>query len=158
MVQKSIAATVTQNILRQKAGPSYTSKASNFKEVFKIFLTTGMIDIVVRCRNTKARKVYDASPENSKSIEDIGEEEFDTFLGVLVAAGVHRSNRENIEDLWKPDAQPIYKASMSRDWLQHILRFKRFGDFERTSTDKPTPIREILERLFNGYKAGDYNR
>lgn len=39
-------------------------------------------------------------------MKDLGEE-FDAFIGVLIAVGADRSNRENFENLWKPDALPI---------------------------------------------------
>lgn len=76
---------------------------------------------------------------------------------------VHKSNKEHIEELWKKDASPIYKALMSRDQFKEFLRFIRFDDMatreERAKTDKPAPIRDIWEmlnvNLKSGYKPGE---
>jgi len=81
----------------------------------------------------------------------------------LIAAGIHKSNKEHVEELWKKDALPIYKASMSRDRFRQFQRFIRFDNEqtrdERAKTDKAAPIRDIWEmfnlNLFKGFKPGE---
>jgi len=81
----------------------------------------------------------------------------------LIAAGIHKSNKEHAEELWKKDALPIYKASMSRDRFRQFQRFIRFDNeqtrAERAKTDKVAPIRDISEmfnlNLFKGFKPGE---
>lgn len=49
-------------------------------------------------------------------------------------ADVHKSNTEHIDELWKSDALPLYRAATSRDPFKHILRFIRFNNPTTRST------------------------
>jgi len=103
-----------QNILRQMSGPS-SNRLLTIKEDFKTFITPEMCDIIIRCSNRKAALIYQQCKDNKKVFENFNEHELDAFLGILIAAGIHKSNKEHVEELWKKNALPIYKASMSRD-------------------------------------------
>ena len=52
----------------------------------------------------------------------------------MIAAGVHRQNKENLDNMWKDGALPFMHAAMSRDWCKMMLRFIRY---------KVTPIQDI---------------
>ena len=69
------------------------------------------------------------------------------FIGILIAAGVHRQNKENLDDMWNGDALTLTRATMSRNRFKKMLRFIRFDNVntrsERAQTDKAAPIREI---------------
>jgi len=145
-----------QNILRQKSGPS-SNRLLTIKEVFKTFITPEMCDIIIRCSNRKAALTYQQCKDNKNVFENFNKHELDAFLGILIAAGVHKSNKEHAEELWKKDALPIYKASMSRDRFKQFERFIRFDNkqtrAERAKTDKAAPIRDIWEMFnFNLFK------
>ena len=68
-------------------------------------------------------------------------------IGILIAAGVHRQNKENLDDMRKVDSLPLVRAAMSRDWFKMMLRFIRFDNestrAERAKIDKAAPIRDI---------------
>lgn len=100
-----------------------------------------MCEIIIRETNRKGRKVCEKY--KNKQIErfpDINKrppqrifkpftaEELDTFFGIVIAAGIHKSNKEHINELWKSNALPIYRASMSRDRFKMMLRFIRFDN------------------------------
>lgn len=57
-----------------------------------------------------------------KPFEPFSTDELNAFLGILMMAGVHRSNRKHISDLWSPKAVPLYRAAMSRDRFTFLLR------------------------------------
>lgn len=73
--------------------------------------------------------------------------ELDAFFGILIAAGLHRNNKENLDDMWKVDTLPLIRAAMSRDRFKMMLRFIRFDNEntreERVTTDKVAAIRDI---------------
>ena len=64
----------------------------------------------------------------SKTFQPFSEAELLAFIGILIAAGVHRKNKENLDDLWKGDALPLIRAAMSRDQFKMMLRFTRFDN------------------------------
>ena len=49
----------------------------------------------------------------SKTFQPSTEAELLTFIGVLIAAGVHRQNKENLDDMWKSGPLPLIRAAMS---------------------------------------------
>ena len=100
----------------------------------------------------------------SKIFQPFTETELLAFIGILIAAGVHRQNKENLDNMWKGDVLPLIRATMSRDKFKMMLRFIRFDNentrTERAQTDKATPIREIwimlnrnLEKAYKPYEC-----
>lgn len=141
--------TRSRNILRQKSGPAAASNISTPKELFKSIMSTEMCDIILRETNRKGKKVCDSynnklvqrfannssvTPKQ-KQFEPFTEQELEAFFGILIAAGVHRSNKENLEEMWKVDALPLIRAAMSRDRFKMMLRFIRF-DSENTREER----------------------
>lgn len=156
------------NILREKGGPHQSTKTLTIVEIFRLMFTAEMSEIVIRETNRKATTVFDAYnkkfPEKTrKTWKPITSEELDAFLGVVLAAGVHHSNNEHVSEMWKSEALPIYRAALSKDRFQAILRFIRFDDYqtreERRTHDKAAPIRVIWEKLNDNlrkyYTPGD---
>lgn len=167
----------SHNVLRQIGGPAAISNLYTAKELFKSIMTPEMCDIILRETNRKAKRVCEAYnnqlvqrfPDYSKrppqkTVEPFTETELDVFLGILIAAGVHRDNKENLDDIWNVDALPLIRAAMSRDRVKMMLRFIRFDNentrAERVQTDKAAPIRDIwimlnrnLEKAYKPYEC-----
>ena len=114
-------------------------------------------DIILGETNRKGKRVCDAFNNDlmnrfplafkrppSKTFQPFTEAELLAFIGILIAAGVHRQNKENLDDMWKGDALPLIRAAMSRDRFKMMLRFIRFDNentrAERAQTDKAAPI------------------
>ena len=100
----------------------------------------------------------------SKTFQPFSEAELLAFIGILIAAGVHRQNKKNLDDIWKGDALPLVRAAMFRDRLKIMLRFIKFDKentrTERTQTDKAAPIQDIwimlnrnLEKAYKPYEC-----
>ena len=117
-------------------------------------------DIILRETNRKGKRVCDAFNNDlmntfplasgrppSKTFQPFIESELLAFIGILIAAGVHRQNKENLDDMWKGDALPLKGAAMSRDRFKIMLRFIRFDSentrTERALTDKAAPKPDI---------------
>lgn len=171
------AQTRSRNILRQRGGPAATSNLFTEKELFKSIMSPEMCDIILRETNRKARRVYEAFNNNLaerfrnaserpplRTFEPFTEVELSAFIGILIAAGVHRNNKENLEDMWKVDALPLIRAAMCRDRFKLMLRFIRFDNdntrAERVQTDKAAPIRDLwlmlnknLERAYKPHEC-----
>ena len=83
----------------------------------------------------------------SKTFQPFSEAELLAFIGILIAAGVHRQNIKNLDDMWKGDAFPLIRAAMFCDRLKMMLRFIKFDNentrTERAQTDKTAPIQDI---------------
>ena len=84
----------------------------------------------------------------SKTFQPFSEAELLAFIGILIAAGVHRKNKENLDYMWKGDALPLIRAAMSHDQFKMMLRFTGFDNenthAERAQTDKTAPPQDIF--------------
>lgn len=71
-------------------------------------------------------------------------------MGNLTGAGVHKSSKEHISEIWTTDSLPLYRALLSRDGFKVLLGFVRFDDRKtsiESKTKKATPIRDIGRML-----------
>ena len=77
----------------------------------------------------------------------ITESEFEAYLGILLFAGVSRSNNEHTHELWKSSAHPLYHASMGQERFYIVSRYIRFDNGasrpQRLRTDKAAAITDI---------------
>lgn len=79
--------------------------------------------------------------------------ELKAFIGLLYLAGVHRGNRQSLEDLWGSDGDGIekFRLVMNIKRFKFIMRCMRFDDRttrnERRKTDKLAAIRDIFTML-----------
>jgi len=85
----------------------------------------------------------------SNTFQPFTEAELLAFISILIAAGVHRQNKENLDDMWKVNTLPLIHAAMSHDRFKMMVRFIRF-DKENTcaecaQTDTAAPIRDIMD-------------
>ena len=105
-------------------------------------------DIILRETNRKGKRVRGAFNNDlmirfplasgwplSKTFQPFTEAEMLAFIGVLIAAGVHRQNKGNLDDMWQSDRLPLIRAAMSRDRFKMILRFITF-DNENTRANR----------------------
>ncbi|XP_039315547.1 piggyBac transposable element-derived protein 4-like [Solenopsis invicta] len=123
---------------------------------FKKLITLEMVDIIVRCTNKKAKAEYEDF--NSKHRQNdprvwktVTVNEMYSFFGILIGAGANNSNTDHIDEMWKKNSYPLYRATMGRRRFQSLLRFVRFDDYttrqERAANDKAAPISDIWNML-----------
>ena len=147
------AQTIFGNISRQRGMSAATSNLFTSEELFKSIMRTEICDVTLRETNRKGKKVSNAFNNNllsrfpyssgrppSKTFQPFTEAELHAFIGILIAAGVHRQNNENLYDIWKVNSLPLVRAAMSRNRFKMMLRFIRF-DNESTRAERKYPRR-----------------
>ena len=93
--------TKPQNIIRFKSGPKIPrEKCTTPKEVFKEFINDEMIrDIAFNTNSQIFIKRQNYNKEVSY-IYDTDIQEIEVFIGLTLLAGVFRSSKENVSELW----------------------------------------------------------
>lgn len=97
-----------RNIIRHELGMTNSSK--NFEsmlEVFSLFITDDIIDIIVNETNNKAISEYDKwnteNPEKQKNWKPTDDIEIKAYIGLLISQGALNATKEPIEMLWHTD-------------------------------------------------------
>ena len=89
---------LSHNILRSpSSGPTKKTKSLSIMNTFKLLITPEICDIIIRETNRKAKQTLEKlQTENptaqSRSWNPLTTNEFDAYLGILLEAGVTRSN------------------------------------------------------------------
>lgn len=133
---------ITFNIVNTPENVRVDTASDCFRLIFK----DEVMDIIVRFTNMEARK----HKTNWKDTDNI---EIMAFIGLLYTAGVERASKRNYREFYGGlRGLPIFKACMSRNRFQDILRFIRFDD--------KAPIRElsdlVINNLKNSYNPGEF--
>ncbi|CAD7081494.1 unnamed protein product [Hermetia illucens] len=87
------------------------SRISDIQSSFDLFLPPQLETIILRNTNREGRRVLGAT------FEDIDTPTLRAYIGLLILAGVYRSNNEATESLWDADVQffePSYRTKRSR--------------------------------------------
>jgi hypothetical protein len=136
------------NIVRQCAGPvrQAVDLASTREGALKCFITQDIIDLIVKHTNEEGVRVFGEDWTNTTAFE------IQTYLGLLLLAGVYRGRQEPIIHLWsREQGRPLFSAAMSRNRFQTITRVMRFDSkdtrTERRARDKMAPIRDIHDKF-----------
>ena len=108
------------NILRQLhgIGPS-AARMQTVTDAFQLLFTEEMILLIVTETNRRARKSAEAwneqNPDKKWQWKETDSEEIWAFIGLLILAGVQRSQNENHNELWSMNnGRPIFRATMSK--------------------------------------------
>ncbi|GBP83378.1 PiggyBac transposable element-derived protein 4 [Eumeta japonica] len=89
--------------------------------------------------------------EPNPSTKETNREELKAVFGLLMLAGLYRSNRQSIIDLWANDGTgiEIFRNTMTRQRFTFLVNNLRFDDAstrtERAAIDRLTPIRDVFE-------------
>ena len=141
--------TRAENIFRGRSGPTVTTQSKT--EAFDLFLSSDMRRDIIRFTNKHG--------SNDPKWYNIDELEFDAFMGLLILFGVTKGNHENVRDAWSdgPLARPIFKATMSINRFESILRHIRFDESDtrqsRRQTDKFAPFRDMWQKFTQNCKS-----
>ncbi|CAF1008288.1 unnamed protein product [Didymodactylos carnosus] len=143
------------NIIKKKLGP--ITKVQTILDAFKLFFTNEILDEIVIQTNRYAEQYFDQnkrSKTDSNTIESksskwkpIDRVELESFIGLVIRAGLHRNNHESLNDLWDiSQSSPLYRGTMSLQRFRQFLQFLRFDDRQnRDKTDRLSSIRYIFE-------------
>ena len=150
--EKSIPSTgrcPQRNILRQAHGLPRRTKlcATNEMESFFLMISPSIIQTIIKCTNTEAKRVKGDDYSNL-----LDEAEFLAFLGLFIARGVLCARNEPVAALWSAKyGRDLFRSTMARNRYSEILRFLRFDDraqrSRRVGQDKFYLIREVWDRF-----------
>lgn len=123
---------------------------------WKLLLNEAMISEIFLRTNEEItkRKIYNVNP----TFRLTDEYELLNLFGLYYAAGVLKSSKLNLDDLWSPDfGMDLFRASMSKRRFQFLTSCLRFDDKstrpERKQTDRFAPIRDIWEAFVSNSKS-----
>lgn len=145
--------TSSQNLIRRLPGViGGARQASTPMESWICFFTNDIMEMIVHYINQyieKIREKYDGE-KDAKCIHLI---ELKAFLGLLYLAGVYKSNRQSLEELWGTNGDSVEKFGlvMNIKQFKFIIRCLRFDDLrsrdERKKLDRLAPVRDIFTRF-----------
>ncbi|GBP78767.1 Facilitated trehalose transporter Tret1 [Eumeta japonica] len=143
--------TRSENIITHLPGckPAVRDKKTHL-ECFEIFFTEELVDIVLKYTNQKICLRLENSEPNP-STKETNREELKAVFGLLMLAGLYRSNRQSIIDLWANDGTgiEIFRNTMTRQRFTFLVNNLRFDDAstrtERAAIDRLAPIRDVFE-------------
>lgn len=123
------------------------------KECWGIFVNDGIIDSILMYTNARIQTKLAAFQDASKYsyMKECSRSELTAFIGLLYIAGVYRSGRQNLKDLWASDGTgiDIFRLTMSQRRFHFIQSNLCFDDMTtreaRKAKDNLSPIRDIFE-------------
>jgi len=132
---------------------------SSFRDALDLFLTQETKEIIIKYTNQKGMT------QNKDDWKDISIKELDTFLGIIIAMGVHDDTSTSIHNLWSNESffsLPKYSKFMSRQRIFEILSCLRFDDSttrkERQEKNRLAAISEVVnlirDRCLENYNPG----
>lgn len=141
-----------QDVIHDRPGAKQGSHKPTVSEVYQLYVTEEIIDVVIRETNREGRRVCskwnDDHPNKLKAWRAIDDTEFKAYIGLLILAGVYHGNHEGLEELWNPrSGRPVFIATMSLDRFRAITRMLRFDNKTtrdvRLQTDKLAAFRDV---------------
>ncbi|CAF4519394.1 unnamed protein product, partial [Didymodactylos carnosus] len=158
------------NIIKEK--PGSRTNVHTIVGAFKLFFTNELLDEIVHytnlyaaqcfAQNKRLRQDYNTVKSISSHWIPVDRIELEAFIGLLLQSGVNQNNHELLPELWDiSKSRPLYRATMSLQRFQHLLRFTRFDNREhRNKSDRLSPIRCVFElfvkQLPRHFVPGEY--
>lgn len=145
--------TRSENILRNTPGVNLQARDSKSAlECFNLFINETMLLEIVTHTNARIRTTrHGLSCSNEYSYSEITLCELRAAIGLTYLAGLYKSGRQNLQDLWCNDGTEIaiFPMTMSLRRFVFIINHLRFDDSstreERQSLDKLAPFRKLFE-------------
>ena len=126
-------------------------------ECWSCLINDDILNIIVQCTNEYIENIK-TTFKRERDTRPIDIIDLKAFIGLLILAGVHRSNRQSLEDLWGSDGDGIekFRLVMSIKRFKFIVRCLRFDNRdtreERRKIDKLAPIRNMFEKFVENCK------
>lgn len=143
----------SHNLIRKLPGVVGAAKSARTPlECWSCLFSDDILNIIVQYTNQYIESIK-PSFQRERDARPIDVIELRAFIGLLILAGVHRSNRQCLEDLWGSDGDGIekFRLVMNLKRFKFIVRCLRFDDRvtreERRQTDKIAAVRQIFEKF-----------
>ncbi|CAG9577485.1 unnamed protein product [Danaus chrysippus] len=143
--------TRAENLITHLPGCKYAARhKKTHQECFETFFTDEIVDIVLKNTNQKISLRMENSTSNS-TYGETDKAEIKAVFGLLFLAGLFRSGRQSLIDLWSNDGTGIevFRNTMTRQRFSFLINSLRFDDSStrtaRVADDRLAPIRDIFE-------------
>ncbi|KAK3873842.1 hypothetical protein Pcinc_021173 [Petrolisthes cinctipes] len=160
-----LSRTLSRNIIHEAPGPTVEAQGlTECVSVFELFFPDNIILEIVQRTNQKIAIYRQAYKKKDASVADTNPLEIRALIGILLLAGVQRSNHLNYLELWHSRmGSPPYKAAMSSTRFAFLINSLRFDNpdtrQEHRRTDRFAPVRSIwdsfIERCRWMYTPGE---
>lgn len=161
--------TRAENIITQLPGVTQEAKSATSElECWGLFFSNEMLQNILRYTNVRIQRKIVSCEDLSKHtyIKECSMAEFKAFIGLLYIAGLNRSGRQNLSDLWASDGTgvEIFRLVMSEQRFHFIQSCLCFDDDttreQRQQLDNLAPIRELFDTFVENcrttYSPGEY--
>lgn len=160
--------TRAENIITQLPGVTPEAKSATSElECWDLFFSNDMLQNVLKFTNVRIQRKIESCNDLAKHtyMKECSIEEFKAFIGLLYIAGLNRSGRQNLSDLWSSDGTgvEIFRLVMSQQRFHFIQSCLCFDDDNtrqhRKQLDNLAPIRELfgafVENCKKRYSPGE---
>ncbi|CAM4569943.1 unnamed protein product [Leuciscus chuanchicus] len=142
----------SSRVIKLTPGPTRfaISRVDDIKSAFLLFFPSTIQNILVEMTNLEGKRVF------GDDWRDVDWTDMEAYIGLLLLAGVYRSNNEALSSLWEAETgRAIFRAVMSLRRFRRLSKVIRFDDRTTRSaqreSDKLAPIRDVwnlwVERL-----------
>ncbi|CAJ1086606.1 piggyBac transposable element-derived protein 4-like [Xyrichtys novacula] len=108
-----------ENIIKMTPGPTQyaTSRVDDIKSSFQLFLPESIEGIILDMTNLEGKRVF------GDAWRELDLVDLQAYIGLLILAGVYRSNNEATKSLWDEESgRPMFQATMSLQQFHVIDR------------------------------------
>lgn len=147
------------NIVTQRPGVKKSAQnAKTISDAWELFFPHDVIDQIVNYTNNQLVDIGQKY-ERQRDVIQTDRTEIRAMIGLLYLAGVNKSSKQNLEDLWRSDGHGIeyFRLTMSLRRFRLLLRALRFDDkntrLVRQQSDRLAPIRDIFDSFVERSKS-----
>lgn len=119
-------------------------------ECWKCIFSESIIEMIVKYTNIYIEKIQ-GNYERERDAKPTDVVEFTSFIGLLYLAGLLRSNRQSLEELWGEDGFGVerFHLVMNLKRFKFLIRCTRLDDIKtrevRKNVDKLAAVRDVFE-------------
>ncbi|XP_028174325.1 uncharacterized protein LOC114362938 [Ostrinia furnacalis] len=166
--QPSRSTAKSENISLKPGVKPVARNAKTEMECWKHFISDNMLEQILCHTNAliKQRQLAVSKKSCDSFMKETTIDELLALFGLMYLAGLNRSNRQNLNDLWRTDGTgvEIFRNTMSVQRFHFLHSRLRFDDAEtrrkRKTVDNLAPIRSIFEEFVtncdNAYAPSKY--
>lgn len=153
--------TRNENIITHLPGvKGIAREAQTAIECWSLYFTNRILEDIARNTNIKiSAKKLKYNKDHHYLVKPTCISEVKAVMGLLYLAGLYKSNRQNLSDLWATDGTgiDIFRKTMSYQRFYILLQCLRFDNpenrTERKKIDKLAAIRAVFEELVQNFQT-----
>lgn len=151
--------TRAENLITRLPGPKAAVKhLKSASDIWKHFFDSQMLGTIVKYTNQHIQK-HSVNYSRERNTKETDLVELQALISLLYLAGVLKSGRLNVNELWNNDGTGVelFRLTMSKFRFMFLLQHLRFDDIDtradRNRIDKLAPIRNIFDSFVEKCKT-----